>query len=43
MRGNVAEFVALAAKFAPVELREHELELEELFMKYYAGEATRDV
>ena len=43
VRGNVAEFVALAAKFAPVELREHELELEELFMKYYAGEATRDV
>ena len=38
--GDVAEFIQFISKFAPKTLHESELELEELFMKFYSGEAA---
>lgn len=37
--GEITEFIQFISKFAPRTLRESELELEELFMKFYSEEA----
>lgn len=35
IRGDVTEFVKFIAKYQPISLKESELELEEIFMRYY--------
>ena len=41
VKGDATEFVSFIAEYQPKLLRESELELEELFMRYYEGEEAR--
>lgn len=41
VKGDAAEFVSFIAEYKPKLLRESELELEELFMRYYEGEEAK--
>ncbi len=41
VKGDAAEFVSFIAEYKPKLLRESELELEELFMRYYEGEEVK--
>ena len=41
VKGDAAEFVSFIAEHKPKVLRESELELEELFMRYYEGEEAK--
>ena len=41
VKGDAAEFVSFIAEYQPKLLRESELELEELFMRYYEGEEAK--
>lgn len=41
VKGDATEFVSFIAEYKPKLLRESELELEELFMRYYEGEEAK--
>lgn len=41
VKGDATEFVSFIAEYQPKLLRESELELEELFMRYYEGEEAK--
>lgn len=41
VKGDVTDFVSFIAEYKPKLLRESELELEELFMRYYEGEEAK--